>query len=183
MNLHPLALRLAAILLAAAPTLAGAAAIAAPTVGAETCKACHPAAYEAWRTGPHARAFDSLPERSRKDKRCLSCHAPLEGEGIVAVGCEACHGAGGAYSARYVMRDPELSRAVGLIDPGEKSCGGCHNETTPSLTKFDYARKLPLIEHWKAEREAAKAETLPAQKPAGPAAGDTKKGVTPGKPR
>jgi len=172
-----LSARLAILLLAAAPALAGAGATSAPPVGPESCKPCHPAAYEAWRTGPHARAFDSLPERNRKDKRCLSCHAPLAEEGVVAVGCESCHGAGGAYAAGYVMRDPELSRAVGLLDPGEKTCGACHNESTPSLTKFDYARKLPLIEHWKAEREAAKAASLPAPKPAAPAAAEPRKGA------
>jgi hypothetical protein len=177
---------LAAILIAVAPALVGAGATSAPTVGPETCKACHPAAYEAWRTGPHARAFDSLPERNRKDKRCLSCHAPLIEDGFVAVGCESCHGGGAAYSARYVMRDPELSRAVGLLDPDEKSCGACHNESTPSLMKFEYARKLPLIEHWVAEREAAKARAEPppaATKPPAPATGDPRKGAPAAKRR
>jgi hypothetical protein len=172
--------RLAALLLAAAPALAGGA-TSAPTVGPETCKACHPAAYEAWRTDPHARAFDSLPERSRKDKRCLSCHAPLVDEGFVAVGCETCHGAGGAYSARYVMRDRELARAVGLLDPNEKTCAACHNETTPSLVKFEYKRKLPLIEHWSAERAAWKAAAAP--KPADAPQGDTKKNAAAGRAR
>ncbi|HSM93752.1 MAG TPA: multiheme c-type cytochrome [Anaeromyxobacteraceae bacterium] len=161
-------------LLLAAPAIA-AAAPTFPSVGPETCKACHPAAYEAWRTGPHARAFDSLPERNRKDSRCLACHAPLADDGFVAVGCETCHGAGGAYSARYVMRDAELSRAVGLLDPDEKTCGACHNDTTPSLTKFDYARKLPLIEHWSADRAARKAGS--ASRPGGSPAGATKKGA------
>ena len=152
-----------------APALA-AAASAFPLVGPETCKACHPAAYEAWQKGPHARAQDGLPERNRKDRRCLSCHAPLADEGQLGVGCESCHGPGGAYSARYVMRDPELARAVGLVDPGERSCAACHNESTPSLGKFEHARKLPLIEHWKDEREAARAaaaETAPASESRG----------------
>lgn len=172
--------RLATALVLLAPAIAAAGVSTVPTVGPETCKACHPAAYEAWRTGPHARAWDGLPERNRKDKRCLSCHAPLVDDGFLAVGCEACHGAGGAYSARYVMRDPELARAVGLVDPNEKSCGGCHNESTPSLTKFNYARKLPLIDHWTAERAAAKGEG-PAGKGAAP--GDPKKGAAAGKAR
>jgi hypothetical protein len=171
------------LLLVAAPALVGAGATFAPTVGPETCKACHPAAYEAWRTGPHARAFDSLPERSRKDKRCLSCHAPLIDDGFVAVVCEACHGGGGAYSARYVMRDPELSRAVGLLEPDEKTCGACHNESTPSLMKFEYARKLPLIEHWVAEREAQRVLAAPAPKATTPAPGDPRKGAPAAKPR
>jgi hypothetical protein len=121
---------------------------AADHVGPETCKACHPAAYEAWRASPHARARESLSERSRGDKRCLSCHAPDVEDGLAGVSCEACHGPGRAYAAPYVMRDPELARAVGLADPGERACAGCHTESTPSLVKFEYGRKLPLIKHW-----------------------------------
>ena len=136
------ALALAAALAAPAPARAG------DHVGPETCKACHPAAYDAWRASPHARAREVLPERSRADRRCLSCHAPDLDEGIAGVSCEACHGPGRVYSAPYVMRDPELARAVGLADPGERACTGCHTDSTPSLVRFEYARKLPLIKHW-----------------------------------
>ncbi len=135
---------LAFLLAAALPALAA----GADLVGPESCKACHPAAWAAWRDGPHARAFDSLPERSRKDRRCLSCHAPELDAGVAGVSCESCHGAGSVYSAPYVMRDPELARAAGLEDPGEKTCGACHTDSTPSLERFQYARKLPLIQHW-----------------------------------
>lgn len=144
---HDTRRKLPVLLAAVALALAGGAR-AADTVGPETCKACHPAAYEAWRVSPHARARDTLPERSRGDKRCLSCHAPDVEAGIAGVSCEACHGPGRAYSAPYVMRDPELARAVGLADPGERTCAGCHTDSTPSLVKFEYARKLPLIKHW-----------------------------------
>jgi hypothetical protein len=128
-------------------------AVAGDKVGAETCKACHPAAYDAWRAGPHARARESLPPESRDDRRCLSCHAPDAADGLAGVSCERCHGAGRLYSASYVMRDRELARAVGLLDPGEKSCLACHTESTPSLERFDHARKLPLIDHWSTERK------------------------------
>ncbi len=121
-------------------------------VGPEVCKACHPAAYEAWRTTPHARARESLPERNRSDARCLSCHAPDLEEGVTDVSCEACHGPGRVYAAGYVMRDAELARAVGLVEPGERTCAGCHTDSTPSLVKFEYGRKLPLIKHWEGER-------------------------------
>lgn len=136
-------------------------------VGPETCKACHPAAYETWRAGPHARSLDGLPAQNRKDPRCLSCHAPDVEVGIPGVGCEACHGPGRVYSAPYVMRDAELARAVGLVDPGEKSCLACHGESAPSLVRFEYVKKLPLIDHWTRERQAAgaagaKAEPAPA---------------------
>jgi hypothetical protein len=131
------------LLAAALPALAAAQGV----VGPETCKACHPGAHAAWREGPHARAYDILPERSRKDPRCLGCHAPDLELGLAGVTCEACHGPGAAYSARYVMRDAELARAVGLVDPGERTCLACHTESTPSLEKFDYAAKLRLIAH------------------------------------
>ena len=135
---------LTAALLAALPLLAVA---AGDKVGPETCKACHPAAYAKWRTGPHARARDSLPEQSRSDKRCLSCHAPDLADGIPGVSCEPCPGPGRVYSATYVMRDAELPRAVGLADAGERTCAACHTDSTPSLARFDYRKKLPLIEH------------------------------------
>jgi cytochrome c554/c'-like protein len=128
-------------------------ALAGDRVGPETCKACHPAAYARWRAGPHARARESLPEKSREDRRCLACHAPDAADGISGVSCEACHGPGALYAASYVMRDPELSHALGLVDPGEKTCVACHTESTPSLERFDAKRKLPLIEHWVDERK------------------------------
>jgi hypothetical protein len=129
---------------------------AADKVGAETCKACHPAAYEAWRASPHARARDMLPEKSRSDARCLSCHAPDAADGLTGVSCETCHGPGRLYGARYVMRDPELARALGLADPGERTCLGCHTDSTPSLVRFEYERKLPLIRHWDGAAQPAK---------------------------
>lgn len=137
-------------------------------VGPETCKACHAAAYEVWRNGPHARSLDGLPAESRKDPRCLSCHAPDADEGLTAITCEACHGPGRIYSAPYVMRDPELARAVGLLDPGEKACLACHGESAPSLVRFEYTKKLPLIDHWTRERAAQAApsksdQALPAK--------------------
>jgi hypothetical protein len=128
-------------------------------VGPETCKACHPSAYATWRAGPHARTLDALPAQSRKDPRCLTCHAPDAEDGLVGISCEACHGPGRVYSAPYVMRDAELARLVGLTDPGEKSCLVCHGESAPSLVRFDYVKKLSLIDHWTRERQAAAAET------------------------
>jgi hypothetical protein len=130
-------------------------------VGPETCKACHPAAYDVWRTGPHARAFEALPEQHRRDPRCLSCHSPDSEDGLSGITCEACHGPGQLYSAPYVMRDPELARLVGLVDPGEKACLSCHGESTPSLVRFEYAKKLPLIDHWTKERAAAREAAAP----------------------
>ncbi len=135
---------LASVLLAA---LAPPSTHAGDKVGPEACRACHPSAYEAWLATPHARARESLPEKSRGEPRCLSCHAPDADDGLAGVSCEACHGPGRLYAAPYVMRDAELARAVGLQDPGEKTCLACHTESTPSLVKFEFDRKLALIRH------------------------------------
>jgi Cytochrome c554 and c-prime len=132
----------------AAAVLPAVAAYAQGYIGAETCKACHPAAYEAWRDGPHAHALDRLPAASQKDARCTSCHAPAADQGAQGVTCETCHGQGRLYAQSYVMRDRELARAVGLVDPGERTCTACHTESTPSLRPFRHAEKLPLIQHW-----------------------------------
>jgi hypothetical protein len=153
--------RLLALALLAAP----AAPRAHDPIGAETCKACHPAAYEIWRESAHARAHASLPERQRSDARCTGCHDPL-GERGSGVSCEACHGNGQLYARRYVMRDRELARALGLVTvPAERSCLACHGESAPSLTRFDYARKLPLIRHGEADRAARGAAGQPPGAP------------------
>lgn len=159
---HALLAIAASVALAAAPTSSA----AGDKVGPGTCKACHPAAYEAWKNGPHAQARESLGERHARDARCLSCHSPDAEEGLAGVTCEACHGPGRLYAASYVMRDPELARALGLATPDARRCAGCHTDSTPSLVRFDFARKLPLIRHW--EEKAAPAAPAPSRPPPRP---------------
>jgi len=141
-----------------AVALAGAAGAAELTgtefVGPESCKACHPDAYAAWRQSKHARAIESLSEPQRRDARCLSCHAPnLQDRRVESISCETCHGGGQYYAASYVMKDPELVRLVGLLDPSEKGCRSCHDASSPSLKPFDFVEKLKLIDHWTLERQ------------------------------
>jgi hypothetical protein len=130
---------------------AAAPALAAPTgafIGAETCKACHPLAYQAWKDGPHAASARAVPQERRGDARCATCHDPDADKGGSGVSCETCHGGGGVYAHAYVMRDRELARAVGLLArPGERTCLACHTESAPALGRFDYGRKLRVIEH------------------------------------
>ncbi len=134
--------------------LVSCAAFAADFVGSESCKACHPEAFTAWSQSRHARAEESLSEVQRKDARCLSCHGPALAEQRVAnVGCESCHGGGRHYGSNFVMKDPELSRLVGLVDPSEKSCKTCHDASAPSLRPFDFNTALRLMDHWSAERQ------------------------------
>jgi hypothetical protein len=156
-------------ILSLALALSGAAE-AADLLGPESCKGCHPAAYDAWTQSKHARAMDSLSEAQKKDARCLSCHAPQQAsQGVAHVTCESCHGGGQYYSASYVMKDSELTRLVGLQDPSEKSCRTCHDASSPSLTPFNFGESLKAIDHWSPDRakRAARAEAdspAPAKK-------------------
>ena len=168
----------AALLLLALGLAAGAR--AADWVGASTCQACHPRAYEIWQAGPHAHAAQTLTLVQRHEASCTHCHAPelavTQGKASEAarearsrptgreglgIGCESCHGPGEHYSPAYVMRDPELARAVGLQDPGERSCKACHTAGSPGLTPFDFASKVKLIDHWTAERTVPVGDAAP----------------------
>jgi hypothetical protein len=155
-----------ALLFLVAPVFlaAGPASASAP-VGVETCRKCHPAAVEVWEQGPHARAERNLGTRAG-EKACLICHAPLKQAKQVGVSCETCHGNGEHYAKSFVMRDHELSRLVGLVTPGEKACRTCHDATSPSLEPFDYGKKLPLLEHGRADREARRSGVKKAMAPA-----------------
>lgn len=151
-------LRTAALLLSC--LLSAGPALAADPVGSDHCRACHPRAWEIWKDSPHSRATASLTARQQKDARCLSCHAPDAAKGVSEVSCETCHGGGQFYSQRYVMKDSELARAVGLIDPTERLCLKCHDANAPSLRPFGFEEKLKRIDHWsegRADRQAAKA--------------------------
>jgi hypothetical protein len=105
--------------------------------GSATCGSCHPAALAAWQATRHATTATRLP--AKPAGTCLACHATGEapaGPAIaIEVGCEACHGAGAAYAADDIMRNPELARALGLADvatPAARTaiCAGCHAGTT-----------------------------------------------------
>ncbi len=150
--------------LALALSLSGAA-LAADFLGPESCKGCHPAAYEAFNQSKHARAMDSLSDAQKKDARCLSCHAPDQAAQASAhVTCETCHGGGQYYAPNYVMKDAELARLVGLVDPSEKQCRNCHDASSPSLKPFNFVESLKAIDHWSAERAGNKtAQAEPPQ--------------------
>jgi len=162
----------------------------AERVGSDSCAACHPSAYRLWKASPHAKASANLPPAQRENLRCAYCHAPelaratqeaapfqkperSAGRAEEGVGCEACHGAGQHYSPSYVMRDPELARAVGLLDPGQKSCLKCHDSDSPSLSPFDFAAKVKLIDHWSRERSKSAEAPPPAGAAGGPILADT----------
>lgn len=126
-------------------------------VGAARCKDCHAFEFEVWSKGPHASAHRALDAEQAKDAKCNGCHTlvPLdESPKFAGVQCESCHGAGRYYLPAFVMKDSELARAVGLIDPTEAVCQRCHTEAAPSIRPFDFATMWARIDHGRAAREA-----------------------------
>ena len=154
-------MRSRALLFGLALALASTLAFAYDFLGPETCQGCHADAYQSWRLSAHSRAKDSLTPAAQKDARCLSCHSPNESDQRVSgISCETCHGGAQYYGARYVMKDAELARLVGLTDPSEKGCRTCHDASSPSLKPFDFVTKLKAIDHW----TAAQAKKSPPEK-------------------
>lgn len=119
-------------------------------VGAAQCAGCHAAEYEAWKLSPHARALDNLAAAEQKDARCRQCHTTSPDDVDPALGgvqCEACHGRGRYYSAKGVMKDPELRAALFYERGGAQTCLRCHTEQSPSIQPFDFEKKMALIRH------------------------------------
>ena len=148
-------------------------------VGAGKCKTCHKKPevgeqFGKWSESAHANAYATLAsDESKKiatDKglgnpqeadECLQCH--VTGHGVAAdflgtkydktegVSCESCHGAGGDYYKKSMMKaimSGETDGAtVGLIKPDAKTCEGCHNDKSPTFEAFDYDEMVKKIAH------------------------------------
>ena len=143
-------------------------------VGVYNCAACHASPsmgyqFSKWRMSAHARAFATLATRQASDiaakegvtgspqtsPACLKCHATAyhdpagggqksywEYEGV---GCEACHGAGSAYSVEAVMMDARAAKAAGLKEVTQETCLGCHRVAHGK--PFNYPEALAKIAH------------------------------------
>lgn len=108
-----------------------------PTVGAAACQGCHAEVHADWAASPHGKAMSALGETDRAQVGCVACHATPAASGPLpdsldsyrrdeSVGCEACHGPGGAHVA-----DPKASNIIGLGESCpecviESICTTCH---------------------------------------------------------
>lgn len=142
-------------------------------VGVKGCKKCHLKEFKSWSETKMANAFETLrpgnaAEAKTKagldpnadyttDAKCLACHTTgygkeggfvdeATGADLMGVGCEMCHGAGGAYTAddKMSLKNKEYKRAdvvaAGLVHPiDENQCKTCHNENNPTGAEFDWA--------------------------------------------
>ena len=115
--------------------------------GSEVCGVCHQSEFETWRMTAHAHAFDTLIRHdAASDPECVGCHVVGFGKPggfeispasvwLEDVGCESCHGRGGAHLS------PDFTPAGDY----QQACLTCH-DTKHSLG-FEYARFLPRVSH------------------------------------
>jgi len=140
-------------------------------VGSEKCKSCHEESYKVWKKSGHAKAYATLvaadPPRNF-DPECISCHVigwhpteffPYQGgfmtkeqtPQLTDVGCESCHGAGGAHCEAEIKNDKALQEklqkaiVVTKADAEKLLCITCHDlDNSPD---FDFKEYWPQVEH------------------------------------
>jgi hypothetical protein len=143
-------------------------------VGAKTCVGkCHNNAeagyqYNIWKEGLHSKSYISLAsenallyskkanikENPRESSTCLKCH--ITGSGLDSssfgvtytkeegVTCEACHKA--EFKTMTLWKGKHVVNSADL-QPDEKTCLKCHNNSVHKIRKFNYKTKLPEIAH------------------------------------
>lgn len=131
-------------------------------IGSETCKGCHPGAWDAFAASKHAHAWETLEKAEADPQRygwpvthypdCVSCHVVgyREETGFVSheqtphlagVGCERCHGPGSDH-----IQNPAQNR-LGIHGGVQASllCVQCHDfEQSPD---FVYDQRWAVIRH------------------------------------
>ncbi|MBF0171272.1 MAG: cytochrome c family protein [Nitrospinae bacterium] len=128
--------------------------LAAPPayVGPAACLPCHRPQAESVGPHPHEGSFARLAkEGSGAIAACVICHVtgfgqpggwldPVATPELARVGCEACHGPGGAHAA-----DPD---ATPLSPPTAETCRRCHTVEQDSRFDFDAMKRTihPLPE-------------------------------------
>lgn len=144
-------------------------------VGAEKCRTCHEAQYYVWKKSKHAQAMQTLagldPPR-QFDPECLACHVtgwhpqgcyPYESgylsqessPRLAGVGCENCHGPGGAHAAAeaggdgIVQRKLRETMRVTLAEARWRVCVDCHDVS--NSPDFELGAYWPDVAHAVAE--------------------------------
>lgn len=122
-------------------------------VGSEACASCHRAEHADWLTTPHGGAWKTLERAQRQRVRnCVACHVVGFGqesgyqfdapdEALRGVGCEVCHGPGGAHVASGGSRET-IRRA-----PDRELCAACHTIDHSDFLLHDFARFRDRIDH------------------------------------
>jgi hypothetical protein len=118
--------------------------------GSESCKSCHQAAYEWWRSTKHGQAYKTLEDVHKEfSLACVGCHVTgynqpggstvTHVENLKDVGCENCHGPGSKHNAA-----PEEKGLVKRDTP-EAVCKSCHNAEHSARFVYDGFRSLLIV--------------------------------------
>jgi len=141
-------------------------------VGSAKCRDCHEESYRVWKKSGHSHAYETLakadPPRNF-DPECISCHVigwhptehfPYQGAflstektpELIDVGCESCHGAGGAHCEAEIKNDKALQEklqkamVVTKAEAEKRLCVTCHDlDNSPD---FDFPTYWPQVEHY-----------------------------------
>jgi hypothetical protein len=124
-------------------------------VGSASCLACHAGAAQSWQHSQHSKAFASLiASKADADPNCIGCHTvgfgsasgyrrEFAAQKFTDVGCESCHGPGGAHiAARQGGLDTGRMRALGAGD-----CQKCHHGEFSR--PFVWEQFWPAVKHGK----------------------------------
>lgn len=113
-------------------------------MGTKQCSACHFDQFMLFRQTKHAKAFEILPQKYRKDASCLECHTTGFGKPtgykdettmhLAGTSCEACHGPGSKHGEiAKKFADKKLSKEEDLYVRStihkmlpDNSCVNCH---------------------------------------------------------
>ncbi len=133
-------------------------------VGSDACQACHAKEFETWSNNPHANAVATLDKKGEAgNAACLQCHttgfgleggfpedaAPAAHPDLARVGCESCHGPGGAHVGADAKR---VGTIVSLGDKCDscavlKICGACHDDANDPGFEFEVMDKIEKLRH------------------------------------
>lgn len=159
-------------------------------VGSEVCGNCHAAEFATWKASPHAASITSLQQKGEAaNPACLGCHTtgmgrpggfPTGGQvknhpDLARVGCESCHGPGGAHVAEGATR---LGSIVSLGDKCDSCvilqiCGSCHDDANDPAFEFSVEEKIEAQRHGTIEPGTGKPKASRAEDLEGPALVDT----------
>ena len=137
----------------------------------DSCAPCHAAAYAAWKTSRHARAWQTLVAKDEHvDPACQKCHTSGYGlpggflsikrsPALVNVSCQDCHGPSLAHVESQKRGDSRASPTA-YAAQARYHCTHCHDrENDPD---FSYEQKWPRIQHGKTPLPTSQPATRPS---------------------
>jgi hypothetical protein len=116
------------------------------------CEPCHAEQVAKWKTTDHAKAYNTLVQKSHQfDPKCLACHTTrfeqpdgfsmtAQQPELVNVQCECCHGYGKEHAADL--------KPMPTPKPAMASCVRCHTPDRCPNWERDYKQTLEKIKHW-----------------------------------